>query len=168
MWHTKASLLQYSYHLLHNAKSSSEKGTLKYFREKYNRKNATPAKVLDSYEGSEELFLSVGKAYIVSALLHFWNDVLQFDNATGKFVDTYVFQGMPGKEGNDFVKNYAICFIYLTLVVIQLKDTAAEGDGDRNLINQKINYFLQFLNHLANTASMRLKCLTQLPKWKSC
>ena len=61
-----------------------------------------------------------------------------FDNVIGKFVDTYVFQGMPGKEGDDVVKNYAICFIYLTLVVLQLKDTAAEGDGDRNQINQKL------------------------------
>ena len=162
MWHTKASLLQYSYHLHHKAQSSSEKGTLKYFREKYNRKNVTPAKVLDSYEGSEELFLSVGKAYIVSALLQFFgmtsvddmptkntflcnisrmNDTVKkeyFDNTIGKFVDTYVFQGLPGNEGDDFVKNYALCFIYLTLVVLQMKDTAAEGDGDRNLINQKL------------------------------
>lgn len=162
MWHTKASLLQYSYHLFHKAQSSSEKGTLKYFREKYNRKNATPAKVLDSYEGSEELFLRVGKAYIVSALLHFFgmrsvddmpikntflgnisrmDDTVKkdyFDNAIGKFVDSSVFQGLSGNEGDDFVKNYALCFIYLTLVVLQMKDTAAEGDGDRNLTNQKL------------------------------
>ena len=162
MWHTRASLLQYSYHFLHKAQSSNEKGTLKYFREKYNRRNSTPAKVLDSYEGSEELFLSVGKAYIVSALLHFFgmtsvddiptknkfenndnqigesNKRNYFDNAIGKFVDTYVFQGLPSSEDDDFVKNYALCFIYLTLVILQMKDTAAEGDGDRNIINQKL------------------------------
>ena len=38
----------------------------------------------------------------------------------------------------DFVKNYALCFSYFYLFLMQLIDTTKEADGDRNLINQKI------------------------------
>ena len=34
--------------------------------------------------------------------------------------------------------NYALCCIFLAVLVMQMKDTAAEGDGNRNLINQKL------------------------------
>ena len=31
-----------------------------------------------------------------------------------------------------------MCYIFLTILILQLKDTAAEADGERNLINQKL------------------------------
>ena len=34
--------------------------------------------------------------------------------------------------------NYGLCFIFLTIFLLQMKDSAAEADGERNLINQKL------------------------------
>ena len=31
-----------------------------------------------------------------------------------------------------------MCYIFLTILILQLKDTTAEADDDRNLINQKL------------------------------
>ena len=136
---------------------------MKFFREKYNRKNVTPEKVLNSYEGSEEFFLSVGRAYIVNALMeHFGLESLEgeptrrmfdkdventsfqekeeyFNQVIGSFVDQYVFQTAPYvTPEEDFKKNYALSMIYVTVLLLQLKDAAKEGDGERNLIHQKI------------------------------
>lgn len=165
MWHTKASLLQYSYSFLHKSESVNQVGTLKYFREKFNRRNATPSKVLDSYEGSEELFISVGQSYVVAAALVFFgmstvDDVPSknkfpenisqetvekkkkcFDDIFGSFIDQFLFQKNATTDANeedDFVTNYGLCFIFLVILILQMKDTAAEADGERNLVNQKL------------------------------
>lgn len=140
-------------------------GTLKYFREKFNRRNSTPSKVLDSYEGSEELFISVGRGYIVSAALAFFGlsavedlpskntfpaNISQetLENKTRpsmKFLEDSWMSFFSKKnasadviEEDDLVTNYGLCFICLTIFLLQMKDSAAEADGERNLINQKL------------------------------
>ena len=155
MWHTKASLLQYCFHLMFKPSSVNEVGTLKFFREKYNRKNVTPAKVLDSYTGCEELFISAGKGYLVAALMKFFgmatvddiptshkfsmNDKDDFAKEFGLFVETFIFQWkLPTHTEEDNIMNYGLCMCFLTVLLLQMKDTAAQGDGDRNLINQKL------------------------------
>ena len=42
-----------------------------------------------------------------------------------------------GEEERDYVTNYALSYIFLTVLILKMKDTAAEADGERNLINQK-------------------------------
>ena len=60
----------------------------KIFRERYGRSNVNPLKVLDSYESSEQLLISDGKAYVIEAAIEFFgmentNDYPQYNN----FVD---------------------------------------------------------------------------------
>ena len=54
--------------------------------------------------------------------------------------------------------------IFLAVVLLRLKDTAAEADGDRNLINQEL-LFLLILKAWEHTVNMQLKCLQALRKW---
>jgi len=122
-----------------------------------------PGKVLDSYTGSEDLFLSMGRAYIVVAALNFFGmqnfddkPILNvfpdniayagthtrrkyFDETFAKFIDKFLLQKVnaDSHDEEDFEKNYGLCVIFLSMLIIQMKDTAAKADGNRNLINQK-------------------------------
>ena len=71
-----------------------------------------------------------------------------FDKVISKFVEHYIFQqgqAPPVGEQDDFLRNYSLCTVYLTVNLLQPIDTAKEGDGDRNLINQKILLSIPFL-----------------------
>ena len=200
MFHTLASFVQYNYHLLFDAESVNQIGTLKYFREKYNRKNCTPSKVLDSYEGSEELLINMGKAYIVVAALDFFGmknlddkptihafppnlvhksveeKRIYFDEVLQEFIDKYILQ-KGVNDADDHVKNYALCSIFLTLLVLQMKDTAKEADGERNLINQKLlltifkslgaysKYAIEMFISIAQVESLLTPQLAEQFKW---
>jgi len=105
----------------------------------------------------------VGRAYIIAAALNFFgmeglddtpalhkfpenisreteeNKKNYFDDTFGKFIDKFLFQrDNDCNDEDDYVRNYALCFIFLAILIIQMKDTAAEADGERNLINQKL------------------------------
>ena len=107
----------------------------------------------------------MGKAYIVTAALNFFgmsdcdercslhtdkftenithesleNKKRYFNDAFGKFIDKFLLQKVNVNDccnDDDYVKNYALCFIFLAILVMRMKVTAAEGDDSRNLISQ--------------------------------
>ena len=62
-----------------------------------------------------------------------------FDDAFSGFINKYLFQkDDDSDDDDDYIRNYALCCIFLTILILQMKDTSAEGDGERNLINQKL------------------------------
>ncbi|XP_028417518.1 uncharacterized protein LOC114541922 [Dendronephthya gigantea] len=68
-WHTKRSYLKTVFKKLY-LNSGREKGTLRFFREKLNRRNVTAD--VKHYEDCEQLFFSVGKCFVIEALLEFF------------------------------------------------------------------------------------------------
>ena len=110
--------------------SGREKGTLRYFREKLQRRKVTVD--VKHFEDCEQLFVSTGKCFVVEALIQFFNmeskdgqptqnkppyHILEFgDNKTlyyntvlDKFLDEYLIVPTPSaivqsqNEANTFV-----------------------------------------------------------------
>lgn len=73
--------------------------------------------------------------------------------------------------------NYGLCFIFLTILLLQMKDTAAEADGERMLINQKLllsvfnsmgdysKYAIEMFVSIAQIECMLTQRLSEEFKW---
>ena len=134
--------------------SGREKGTLRFFREKLNRRNVTVD--VKHYEDCEQLIVSVGKCYAIEALMEFFqmgdakhkptancpqsvhicNEDYRKDyinNTLDKFLDEYVFQA-DKKKGlsipSDGVWCYGINMLKSYLLLADIKDAVATGNGE--------------------------------------
>ncbi|KAL9978174.1 hypothetical protein ACROYT_G015665 [Oculina patagonica] len=59
------------------------------------------------------------------------NNKNYFDDPFGKFIDKFLFQrDNDCNDEDDYVRNYGLCFIFLAILIIQMKDTAAEADEE--------------------------------------
>ena len=137
--------------------SGREKGTLRFFREKLNRRNVTVD--VKHYEDCEQLFCTVGKCFVIEALLEFlemddakhkptangphsvyvFNEDYQkkyIDKTLDKFLHEYVFHTYDKelKENTsvptDGVWCYGINMLKLYLLPADMKDAAAGGNGE--------------------------------------
>ena len=137
--------------------SGREKGTLRFFREKLNRRNVTAD--VKHYEDCEQLFFSVGKCFVIEALLEFF----QMDSTThkptannphsvevlteeyrkhyiitvlDKFIDEFVLPG-GNKEVADGIWCYSVNIIRCFLILADYKDAVSTGNGEHLLILRK-------------------------------
>ena len=134
--------------------SGREKGTLRFFREKLNRRNVTVD--VKHYEDCEQLFVSVGKCYAIEALMEFFQmgDAKHKPTDNGphsvhifnggyrkdyinytldKFLDEYVFQADKNKGlsiPSDGVWCNGINMLKSYLLLADIKDAVATGNGE--------------------------------------
>ena len=79
----------------------------------------------------------------------------------GKFIDKFPLQRVDVNDfcsDDDYVTNYALCFIFLAILVMQMKDTALKS-GEATEISSTENSYCQFSSQWGLTANMLLKCL---------
>ena len=132
--------------------SGREKGTIRFFREKLNRRNVTVD--VKHYEDCEQLFYSVGFCFVIEALLEFFQmedtkqkptvngphsvhgdtEELQsyINNILDKFLDEYVFveSGDEKAGSEDGIWCYGANIICTFLVLADMKDAVATGNGE--------------------------------------
>lgn len=84
LFHTKQAFLTLINDVLMNQNSAREIGTLKYFRERIMHYNV-PTTVKNNPDAYEEFFVSVGRAYLVEAILEFFGMENTESEPTKKF-----------------------------------------------------------------------------------
>ena len=134
-------------------RSGREKGTLRYFCEKLHRRNVTVD--VKHYEDCEQLFLSVGKCFVVEAFLEFFymDDEMQkpsknapklaastsdekridIKNVQDKFLDQYIFVAEDKEDppfGSDRVCCYSVNVLQTFMVIADFKDAVSSGNGE--------------------------------------
>ena len=137
--------------------SAREKGTLRFFREKLQRRNVTVD--VKHFEDCEQLFLSIGRSFTIEALLNFFNmetmdarptrnrppyHVLDVGNnkkgyyhsVLDKFIDEFLIIPAPdidegSSDNDDFVRNYSMCLLRYFFAYADLKDAVKEGNCKR-------------------------------------
>ena len=78
----------------------------------------------------------------------------------GKFIDKLTLQREDVNDfcSDDYVTNYALRFIFLAILVMQMKDTVVKS-GEATEILSTENSYCQFSSQRGLTVNMLLKCL---------
>lgn len=137
--------------------SAREQGTLRYFREKLQRRNVTND--VKHYEDCEQLFLSIGKCFTMEALLEFFpmeskedrikrnrppyyilevddNKKKYYDSVLDKSVDQFLINSPNDNDdddeessptNNDFVRNYSLCLLKYYFIFLDFKDAVKKA-----------------------------------------
>ena len=123
---------------------------MRYFREKLNRRNVTVD--VKYYEDCEQFFMSVGRCFVVEALLEFFHmsDTQQKPKKNGpnmafmttdeqkklfiestldKFLEQYVFIEDDQAFGTDSVCHYSVNLVKSFMILADIKDAVATGNG---------------------------------------
>ena len=123
---------------------------MRYLREKLNRRNVTVD--VKHYEDCEQFFISVGRCFVVEALLEFFNmsdpkhkplrngpnmayittdeqKKLFIESALDKFLEQYIFIEDDQAFGTDDVCHYSVNLLKSFMILADIKDAVATGNG---------------------------------------
>ena len=138
--------------------SGREQGTLRYFRERLQRRNVTID--VKHFEDCEQLFLTIGKCFTVEALVQFFgmdnkdshitrnrppyyvldvgdNKEQYYDSVLDKFISEFLFTAPTNEneescpDDQDLVRNYSLCLLKYFFLFNDFKDAVKEGNGER-------------------------------------
>ncbi|CAC5405408.1 unnamed protein product [Mytilus coruscus] len=149
LWHVKQDLLSKAYKALFKSDSLGECGTLFHMKTAL-RRNDVNGNVKSNYKAHEELFL-----LIVKALIHIASDEIKDCREQNRdIVLSSVFSKIYGLgySTDDYVYNYFTNLLTWGMQIVNMNDTAKEGDMERLIMNMKENAAF-FYSHSAMRAN---------------